>query len=189
MMPQIGVARQFDYSLARYRLAGRYYAGYWVPTTGTATAIVADRLYAMPFVTAKAHKVTQMGIYVSTGVADTLARLGIYQDDGALYPGALVLDAGTIATTATAYREITGLTQMLAPNTLYWRVLVGNGVPTLNWENTGDISGILGSANATPGGMCSGYYVAFTYAVLPATFPASATIAQSGPALCIMVNP
>ena len=64
----------------------------------------------------------------AAGDSGSVLRIGIYADDGTGYPGALVLDAGTIAGDAIAVAEIaTSFT--LTPG-LYWVGAVVQGVTT-----------------------------------------------------------
>jgi hypothetical protein len=61
------------------------------------------------------------------GSAGSLHRLGIWSDsDGA--PGTLLLDAGTVATDSTGFKEIT-ISQALSGRTVYWLGAVQQGAP------------------------------------------------------------
>jgi hypothetical protein len=98
--------------------------------------------------------------------------VGIYQDNGSIYPGSLVADAGTVDTSSIGLKEITGLSISLSANTLYWFVLVTNVAPSLvvtpsggGWQPLGFDTTTL---NVTGGAF---WKVSFTYATLPATFP------------------
>jgi hypothetical protein len=51
--------------------------------------------------------------------------MGIYNDDGSGRPGSLLLDAGTVAGTATGFLSIT-INQALAAG-IYWLALLGQG--------------------------------------------------------------
>lgn len=64
----------------------------------------------------------------SAGEAGSVLRLGIYGDDGTGYPGALVLDAGTIAGDSATVQEIT-VAFTLTPG-LYWVGGVVQSAPT-----------------------------------------------------------
>jgi hypothetical protein len=61
----------------------------------------------------------------SAGGAGNTARLGIYRDAGG-YPGALLLDAGTVATDTGTNREIT-IAQQISTSGLYWLAYVSQG--------------------------------------------------------------
>lgn len=91
-------------------------------TTTTATPSTGE-VYAVPIIIAKAITFVRIAVEVTAAAtAGGLARLGIYADDGNGMPGALVLDAGTVATDgATGAKEIT-ISQALGPG-VYWLVV------------------------------------------------------------------
>jgi hypothetical protein len=164
------------FALTRFLLPSRYHIfPLGLASTG---AINANYLYAVPFFTPVARTVTKMAIHVTTLAAGN-ARLGIYQDNGSIYPGSLVADAGTVDTSSTGLKEITGLNISLSANTLYWIVLVANVAPSLVVTPSGGGWQPLGystSLNVTGGAFWTVY---FTYATLPATFPGGATAQTS----------
>jgi len=90
--------------------------------------IVADTIYAIPFVVARALTIDRLGVDIMTAAAaGKVARLGIYLDGTNLYPGALLLDAGTVTVDATGSRTIT-VSQALTKG-LYWLGFVSDGAP------------------------------------------------------------
>jgi hypothetical protein len=164
-----------DFALLRYRKAGRYHSCF--PDSNGTLALTINRLYAVPFMVVDAKTITRIAIHVTTLGASASARLGIYQDNGALYPGNLVSDCGVVSMTATGMKEITGLNIALSANTLYWLVLVCNVVATVAAFAIVYLNALLGyptTALNTVG--FSSYYVAFTYGTLLATYPVSATL-------------
>lgn len=64
----------------------------------------------------------------SAGETDSVIRLGAYEDNGGV-PGALILDAGTVAADTTGTKTITGLSATL-PADLVWLCGVVQGGPT-----------------------------------------------------------
>ena len=112
---------------------GLFVSARWYPlytgATGS-TIVVQGHLYAVPFYVGTSHQFTAIGAFITTGgSAGATAELGIYADNGKGYPGALVLDAGSVAVVSTgATAEISGLTQTLAPG-LYWLVYGATGSP------------------------------------------------------------
>ena len=78
-----------------------YFTPVWVPI-----AMTADRL----------------AINVTSGIASGTTRLGIYSSDANGVPNALVVDAGTVATTSSGVKEAT-ISQALTPG-LYWLAAV-----------------------------------------------------------------
>lgn len=160
------------YALTRLLRASRYHM--FPLGTNINYLPTPNRLYAIPFLTPVARTVTRMAIHV-TGASAGNARLGIYQDDGSIYPGSLVADAGIVSTSTTGLKEITGLNISLLANTLYWTVFdtnasaasiaslaAGTGWSLLGYDTSLAVAG-------------SGYWlVEYAYNALPATFPANA---------------
>jgi hypothetical protein len=115
----------------------------------------------------------RIAIIVTTLLAGKV-HFGIFADSGVVYPSSLLLDSGEFDTGTTGVKTAT-INLTLNPG-LYWAVIVGNAAPTLRALATGGAAAILGldSGLGTASGL--GYTVAFTYAALPATFPAGATV-------------
>jgi len=165
------------YDLSYYRRTGatanRYYTMPMTATNLSATATpAANSLNAHPLVVARGVTLDTIAIKVTTA-AGTLARLGIYNDDGNLYPSSLVLDAGTVSTTTTGVKTIT-ISQSLAKG-LYWLAILANGAVYITAVAQADIIPILGVESGLYGPGTE-YYIAYTYGALPTTFPASATL-------------
>lgn len=91
-------------------------------------APVLDELRLGHFAVAKTVTVDRIGVFCGAAVALSTSRLGIYRDNGDGYPGALVLDAGTVDTSSTGFKEIT-ISQQLIPD-LYWIGGVGQVIVT-----------------------------------------------------------
>jgi hypothetical protein len=108
---------------------GQYF--YPIPVATTAQrSMVAGTIYAIPFVVSRAITIDRLAIWVkAAGAGGTVARLGIYADDGDCYPGALVVDAGTVAVDAIAIVAAT-INQSLTKG-LYWLVIVSDGTPQI----------------------------------------------------------
>ena len=172
-------AKTFTPALAlnKYQ-AGQYYT---IPnitsTTGNANSgfLVCFPLY-FPNIT-----IDRIGCIVTVAAgAGSLGRLGIYYSSLTdCYPGALLLDAGTVSVASTGNREIT-ISQTLSEG-IYWLAYLADTVvtsaPTLRQYSTLINSfAPITSSNTTnfqsgqgfrAGGVASGS--------LPATFPAGAT--------------
>lgn len=149
-------------------------------TAFSAQALVANRLYAMPFVAAGRAGCTldRLGINVTTGSTGN-ARLGIYNDSGG-YPGSLLVDAGTVVTTNIAVVTAT-ISQALVPGNRYWLVYVSDATPTIRSIPVNSCSHALGFSNALGTAGNCGLYVSFTYGTLPGTFPSSPTMITGNP--------
>ncbi len=147
----------------RYRIAGQVVQ----LALGAATAVTANRLYAMPFQVDKVQTIDSVGVNVTTGVSSTNVRMGIYRNGNGV-PSTLVADLGTVATTTpAALKEITGLSQKLQPD-IYWLTAVFSGAPTISHLAQGSITSMFGSDSAAV--LQTGMYSSFTYAALPSTY-------------------
>ncbi|MFH1662319.1 MAG: hypothetical protein ABH934_00100 [Chloroflexota bacterium] len=98
-------------------------------TTGSGVAIAADTLYAMLFPVVRTMTFDRIATYIATLADGKTIRLGIYADDGNLYPGALALDAGTASVATTDTKAITIDKQLTKE--FYWLVFISDGIPAL----------------------------------------------------------
>ena len=130
--------------------------------------MVADKLYAHSFIVPRDITVDRIAIQVLAAAADKSVRLGIYRDGTNLYPGALVLDAGTVTAGTTGLKAIT-INQSLTKG-LYWLALVSDGTPTLG--STITRMGVLGFSNTDLAKVNTGWSVAYSYEALPDPFTA-----------------
>lgn len=113
--------------------SGRFKSGFYslIGSTGTGTnnsnGNGSLRLYA--FACGQTVALSRMGAEItSAGDAGSTLRLGIYADDGFGMPGALVLDAGTIAGDSATVQEVT-ISVTLSPG-IYWVGGAVQGVTT-----------------------------------------------------------
>lgn len=83
-------------------------------------------------VISRPYKLTGIGIAVITAAAaGSLARLAVYAANASGKPGALIVDAGTVATDSTGYKNITLGTPVILMPGLYFLTIYNNGLPTL----------------------------------------------------------
>jgi hypothetical protein len=164
----------------------RYLGGQPVPSTLTTGAPTANVLRALPLATNIKRTLDRIGICVTTLSAGA-ARLGIYADDGNLYPGNLLLDAGTVDTGGTGVKEIT-ISQALSANTLYWLALIGNAAPTIRTPPYAACFPILGLDAGYGTALGVGWSVALTYGALPAAFTSGGAAIAADPVPAIGVR-
>lgn len=155
---------------------------YYGPSGGqSALAATANQLLAVPFYLGATKTFDRIAAEItSAGAGGTpTVRLGIYSNRADYdYPDALVLDAGTVAATATGLAAIT-INQQLQPG-LYWLVLAAQGATTTQ-PSVRAVAGFSDRIGmTTPAGVDSlmAYTVAGVTGALPATFPATP---QTGP--------
>jgi hypothetical protein len=157
-----------------YTLVGTSFKTGGGMTSVVGNPMVANRMYAVPFVVGSLGPVTAISLTIdiqSAGSAGSVVRLGIYSDTGGS-PGALILDAGTVVGTGTGPIAAT-ISQALMPG-LYWLVAVGQGAPAtqpslyvLNGQHT------LIPATGVPHSDTNSIYQNSVTGALPATFATS----------------
>ena len=118
-------------------------------TAGTVstTAMVLNFEYATPIVIPVARTLIEISIKVTTNVATSVIRLGIRNDDGSgnLWPGSVLLDAGTVdSATSTGIKTIT-ISQDVTPG-LYWLCAVAQTAAPTVTSITGGIINLPSSA-------------------------------------------
>lgn len=156
-------------------------SSYYFPffgTTATQNIAVVGRVCATPLPVARKMTFDRIAIEVTTGtgVPGTKARLGIYADNGAGYPGALVLDAGEIDTQVAAIKTIV-IAQQLDKG-LYWLVVTADTDCTFRTLSPtaghASINGVLSTDfSARAGGW---YKDTGAYGVLADPFPAAGAL-------------
>ncbi|MBT9169471.1 MAG: hypothetical protein DDT19_02831 [Syntrophomonadaceae bacterium] len=175
------------YDISAFRTKGATLNQWYTsPNTGAALgagAPTANVLRAIPFIVSKTTTIDQMAISVTTAVAG-LARIGIYADNGNNYPGALVVEATSVTQIDTGIAGVRiatgGLPVVLQPG-LYWLAIVGNAAPTIRTFTVASMLPVLGYASTLPTAASLGWFVTFTYAALPSTFPAGGSVITTGP--------
>jgi len=152
-------------------------------TTASTAVMTANRLYAVPFVApARPASVDRLAFEV-TALSAGNARMGVWDNtaDNNLYPAALLVDGGAVSTGTTGVKSVTVDVPLIAGQ-LYWLSLVCSATPTVAVVPVGGYAGTILGIPSTFGGVDNtGVYVAFTYAALPSTFPASGAFLTSSP--------
>lgn len=150
----------------------------------TSNVLVNGTLRVAPIYLARTVSLTKIGLQVTViGDAGSTIRLGIYGDTGEFYPGALVLDAGTIAGDSATVQEIT-IAQTL-PKGVYWIGGAVQGV-TVTQPTVRIVSGALSSAiDSTASGVTNAGNTAQSMTgvtgALPATFSSTPTASNLVP--------
>jgi len=154
------------------------------PHTNVQTLVLTlNELRACPLPVGKAVTLDRIGLEVTTAVATAVVRLGIYADDGNGYPGALVLDAGTIDASTTGFKEIV-INQALAAG-LYWLVGVAQtAAPTVR-ATSGAVPGL--SVATSQSTLAGAYTQAGVTGALPANFTAGGSVVTGGSKVLVRV--
>jgi hypothetical protein len=157
-------------------VAGRYYFPQFFIGTGSAGAVSAGRLYAVPIEIPTPTTFTKIGINVTTGATGSPApaRLGIYKDQKGV-PGALVVDAGEVDVTTIAAVEAT-ISKTLFGR--YWLAVIFESASSLQITLQSSASTNVGDYGAEgPVGGANVLRPSVTYGPLPSTY-ASVTSAS-----------
>jgi len=132
-------------------------------------------LNAMPIWIPRDLTIDKIGCWVVTGNAGTVARIGIYNDNGQGFPGTVLLDAGTFSGTTAGAKEI-DINQAVSKG-LYWLGFLGEVGPinVSGWTGT---TGLVSDADLADlvvgdGGSCY-RKSAVAAGALPTPFPADA---------------
>lgn len=156
-----------DLFYTRYLKVGKRHMSPMGSFSAGTVNVIADYIYATPFPIPIQMTFDRIGVYVYTTGAG-LCRLGIYADD-ATYPGALVLDAGTVDVSSQGFKEIT-INQVLSAG-LYWLVSLSNIPHSVESNNnTYFVCGLIGVDSLRTNNQ--GYWkISQAYGALPATCP------------------
>lgn len=137
-----------------------------------ASTLVADTLYATPFLVVRTLTVDKLVIRCHATDAGQFVRLGIYEDGTNLYPGDLLVDAGTAELTPIGQKDITISGDQQLVSGIYWMALVSD-------SNAGQVTDrriqipILGAVSTDSRNNYSGWSVAQAYGALPDPFTAA----------------
>ena len=137
--------------------------------------LVADHFYATPYMAARLLTVDRIAVEIKTAAVDKSARLGIYRNGTNMYPGALVLDCGTINCGTTGVKEIV-IGQQLSKG-LYWLAIVSDGAPQI--EQALVVSKFLGVIGSNYSSYYVGWDVSQAYGVLPDPFTTGGSLVQN----------
>lgn len=112
-------------AFARRQRANRFFA---VPVGPTITVTPAvGNMMAVSLVLQFPTRVTSLSARVTFGVADAFLRLGVYMDNGAGMPGALVYDAGAVDASSTGTKTAS-FAALTLPAGAYWLVAAAQGM-------------------------------------------------------------
>ena len=168
-------------SVKRVGLAGTKSVYYTTPINGNAYSTfgwAADILSVAPLLVPKRIEIDRIGLRVTTTGTATLSRLGLYADNGNVYPSSLVLDAGTVPVDTTGFKT-TDIAQVLNPG-LYWLATVHNGGLTLNVGTPANQINVLGHDPTTNAQGFARIDAPFPFAPLPDPFPANGNYLVGG---------
>jgi hypothetical protein len=159
-----------------------------LPGFGNAAAanVPDGRLYAVPFWPGRSCTVTGVAANVTLALLGSSLRMGIYESDGVL-PTTLLTDFGTVASTLTGLRSITGLSTPVRP-VLHFLVIgrQGAGV-TLTLSTRSSWDPYVVDTAPTIASNTNAYYTDGVGGALPGTFGVPAGTDQ-GPCLVVQLT-
>lgn len=172
-------------------LSGNYFYPVSGASNGTSNTLGNNTLRLVPFYLPVATTITKLGAEVTaTGDAGSKVRLGLYADNGSMYPGALLVDAGQIAGDSATVQEITLGTPLALAAGWYW---IGAAVqaaattqPTLRTINNSTVGTVvlpIGTTIPSSNGTVIGYSQTSVSAGLPSTFTATLSAISAAPRL------
>jgi hypothetical protein len=137
----------------------------------TVSATALDTVYAAPVFVPRDTAAYSLSLHVAA-VSGALWRLGVYADNGQIWPGDLLIDAGTFVMSATGVKVLTFAVDLPLPRGVYW--LAGKSETTFSGSvrgNSGPVPGIVCITSVASGfDAPSGYTCNGEPAALPATF-------------------
>lgn len=173
---------------------GHYFLTASPAGSSTSSTLGVGTLRLLPWIVHRAITIDRIGAEVtSAGDAGSKLRLGIYADNGNGYPGALVLDAGTIDGDSATVQSVT-ISQALSPG-LYW---VGGAVqvvsvtqPTVRTINTSwipPVSLTLGTSAPSAAANTLGFSQGSVTGALPSAFTTSVSASGAIPRVHVRVG-
>jgi hypothetical protein len=161
-----------DLSLRHTLLSNRYYPSLLVPWLYSTDSHALSNLvlFAIPFPIPRQWQVDRIGVHiaVASATAGARGRLGIYADNGACYPGQLVVDAGEIDIDTAGAKSLP-MDETL-PAGLWWLAIHLGAADAQVWYYSTFGQTVLG--NSAPSNITYGeYWVLRQYQPLPDPFP------------------
>jgi hypothetical protein len=164
-----------------------------VATVGGAyvsTTINSGNLRAVPLVISGSVSIVGIGTEIATVTAGGSVRLGLYTDSlSGAYPGALVVDAGTVSAATAAAVEATISSLSLTPG-IYWLATMPEGanIPMRCHNGATPLVQALTLPNTGANADCCYSATGVTTGAMPPTFPVGAVAAASGPKAFVRIG-
>ncbi len=168
--------------------SNRFYSSPANSTALTTASLVANTLYAMPFITELDIKIDSVKAVVTTLGAASQLKAGIYTDLN-LYPNTLLSDFGSQSGATTGVKTFINGLPLDIPKGLYWFVILTTVALTVRGFAATGLIPVLGydSNLGTIQGL--GYSILNPSGNIPANFPASAAIRTAVPLPLLAVRP
>lgn len=139
---------------------------------GSSTTVSVNTQIASPIYVPSSTTADRICLQVNTAAATALWRLGVYADSGSMYPGALMLDAGTIDASTTGVKEITPGAALTLPAGVYWVAAKCETAHAAARGTSGPVWGVVPGGNSSSNDVAAGYVSTNASAGLSTTWPA-----------------
>lgn len=176
-----------DLDIFRWRLGGG--VAYFSECTSGGSSfglggVGANTIQAVPFFCPAYLKIDQMLIsVVITGTGN--GRLGIYEDNGKVYPGKLVVDAGEFSIASGGIKTLS-VSCNLKGGALYWLVYLAAGSASYRQFGAGFHQAVTFGTTSTLGTSYGlAYSISQSYGALPATCPSGGSIVTSAQSIWV----
>lgn len=144
-------------------------------------SVSANSLYAICFYARTSAVMAKVGLAVQGADATHPGiHLGVYADNGSLYPGALLADDNTASAATSQNAAFTAAINVsVTGGKVYWLAVLFEGTPVITRAYlAADSFAVLGqtTSDLTLQNEWAGYRVAQSYGALPSTFPGGGTL-------------
>jgi hypothetical protein len=173
-----------------------WYGNAILPTNSSIIISTPSTLRVTPWVVPHTITINEIQAEISSPAnpTTTTCHIGIYRDNGNVYPQTLVSgsDVNTFTTT-TSVKTLTFGTPITLTKGLYWQAwtcgTAATTQPTFRANTVDVIPPVLGYVSTMGAkGFGTAYTVSFTYGSLPTTYPSGATILTATPTPMILVE-
>lgn len=157
---------------------------YSSPSNGTSlstAAIVANTLYAMPFISEKRFIVSLLKMSVTVASAGSIIRSGIYSDNGNCYPNFKLNDLGQASGASVAVIQFSNSLPVSYAENLFWLVCISSAAITVKGFLVAGLIPLLGTDSNIGNAPGFGYSINAGVSTLPASFPTGAAIRTAAP--------
>lgn len=165
--------------------AGGYVQCGGVDVVRSSKTATLNAMFLRPFVLTDAATLIAMAFELTSSTATAVARLGIYASNASLLPDARIVDFGTFTADTIGLRAVTGLSQALSADTLYWAAICAQTAAPSMRHSAGLNPWV--SSTAFPTGTGAGWNSSYVQTGVSGAFPANvgAITATDAPALGI----
>lgn len=158
----------------------RWFQSFLTPLVTAAGVIAPNRLWTNPFPLTRRLRFDGIGVYIYTGVAGGLIRLGFYRSDGGCYPNELLVDSGDLDASVAVSRSVD--IDLTLDKGLYWILGITNIANIRLYYSRAGLC-IIGGDEPWGGFPSLGF--GMPYGALPDPYPQGAHVEESTFNFCL----